>query len=87
MKRYWFEFNFSAEDKIPYGLPIGCGVTAFSYEDAIKIIREKIFASKKMPDTKKNIEAVDVSTLDQAHVIPNMRFPSERGVWFPSGYD
>jgi len=87
MKRYWFEFHFNDDNKIPYGLLIGCGVTAFSYEDAIQIIQEKIFAVKKIPEIKKKIEAVDVSNLDQDHVIPNMRPPTERGVWFPIGYN
>lgn len=87
MKRYWFEFNFNETDKIPYGLSIGCGVTAFNYEDAIDIIQKKIFTGKKLPNITKEIEAIDVSTLDQGHVIPNMKPPNNRGIWFPIGYD
>lgn len=62
-------------------------MTTFSYEDAIAIIREKIFAGKIIPEIKTKIEAVDVSTLDPTHVIPNMRSPREKGIWFPLGYD
>jgi hypothetical protein len=29
-------------------------------------------------------EDVDIQTLDQGHVLPNMGVPSERGVWFPN---
>jgi len=33
-----------------------------------------------------SIEDVDIRTLDQGHVIPNMLPPSWRGIWFPLGY-
>ncbi len=33
-----------------------------------------------------SIEDVDVRTLDQGHVIPNMLPPDRRGVWYPMGY-
>ena len=54
---------------------------------ASELIREKIFDNKRMPEIRKKIEGVDISTLDQGHVIPNMRSPIARGVWFPIGFD
>jgi len=40
-----------------------------------------------MPEIKKVIENVDVSTLDAGHVLPNMSPPNIRGVWFPLRYN
>jgi hypothetical protein len=85
MKRYWF--NFEIEDgkssEYPAGVILGCGVTAFSYQDAINILREKVFTGGEMPKIRKVIEDVNINDLDQDHIIPNMRPPIYRGVWFP----
>ena len=86
-KRCWFEFEIDAAFNFPPGIGIGCGVTAVDYNDAVKILDEKVFHSIKRPSFKKVIEDVDISTLDQRHVIPNMKPPVNRGVWFPLGYD
>lgn len=88
MIRYWFEFDITATDIhiIPYGTLKGCGVTAYNYEDAVNIINEKVFKSNGLPIIKRIVENVDVRTLDQGHVIPNMLPTVARGVWFPPGY-
>lgn len=70
--RYWF--------KTKRGL--GFGVTGHSVEDA------QVLLAAQWPKSRENevvgvVENVDVSTLDQGHVIPNMGAPSVRGVWFP----
>ena len=57
MKRFWFEFIFDKE-KIPSGMGMGCGVTAFDYGDAIDLISSKIFKDKALPKIKKVIEGV-----------------------------
>jgi hypothetical protein len=44
-------------------------------------------SSKEIPELKDKKENIDVRTLDQRHVIPNMKDPTLRGVWFPMGYD
>jgi len=85
LKRYWFEFDFNGHDIIP-GVIIGCGVTGFDYDDAIGIIQKNVFKDKPIPKIKKVIEDVDVSTLDQGHVVPNMLTPNWRGIWFPIGH-
>ena len=85
--RYWFEFEDAPFDKYPPGISIGCGVAAFSYEDALYIIEEKVFKRAGMPAIKKIIENVDISSLDKGHVIPNMNEPVSRGIWFPLGYN
>ena len=85
--RYWFEFDIASAFGYPLGIGYGCGVTAYGFEDAVNIIDEKIFKSVKRPNFKLIKENIDVSTLDQGHVIPNMKHPLARGVWFPLGYD
>ena len=64
-------------------LGLGCGVTAFDREDALRLVTELAFDNEAVPPVKSVIENVDISTLDRGHVIPNMGAPSERGVWFP----
>ncbi|GGA92053.1 hypothetical protein [Puia dinghuensis] len=87
MHRFWFEFDIKLAFGYPPGIGIGCGVTATSYEDALGIIDEKIFSYVKRPPIKEMVEDVDINTLDQGHIIPNMKSPMYRGIWFPLGYD
>jgi len=86
MIRYWFEFDFTNYSNIPYGVIMGCGVTGYEYEDAIKILKEKVFVNKELPQIRKVVENINIGELDQNHVIPNMSPPSNRGIWFPLGY-
>lgn len=83
LHRFWFKFKGV---KLYDSLRIGCGVTAHDYNDALAIMRETVFASEQFPPIEDVIEDVDISTLDQRHVIPNMEPPVFRGVWFPKGY-
>jgi hypothetical protein len=82
LRRYWIEWEHSPEERDPY-LRHGCGVTAFDKDDALQLVKEKMFPDEPLPPVSKIIEDVDVSTLDQGHVIPNMHPPVWRGVWFP----
>jgi hypothetical protein len=65
---------------------MGCGVTAYDYDDAINLLREHVFDGSE-PDVLDFEENVDVSKLDHNHVVPNMGSVVVRGVWFPLGYD
>lgn len=87
MYRFWFEFEIDSAFDFPPGIGVGCGVSAHNYEDAIKILDEKVFNIIKRPPFKKVIENIDVSSIDKGHVIPNMKSPISRGIWFPLGYD
>jgi hypothetical protein len=62
---------------------MGCGVTAYSYEDALVVLRERRFKNDLLPSIHKVIEDIDVSTLDPGHVLPNIGVPIWRGIWFP----
>ncbi|UXE68862.1 MAG: hypothetical protein KA713_09915 [Chryseotalea sp. WA131a] len=85
--RYWFEFDSNQIKDLPPGLPLGCGVTAYDYNDAISILRQSVFKGQEIPELKNKKENIDIRTLDQRHVIPNMKDPTLRGVWFPLGYE
>lgn len=82
LRRYWFIFPKSAK---PSPLNIGCGVTAYDYDDAIDLLRQRVFNGGE-PSVAEVIADVDVSTLDKRHVLPNMGSTVVRGVWFPLGY-
>jgi hypothetical protein len=66
---------------------MGCGVTAFDFQDALRLMDQKIFHSQQRPPFKNIVENVDIRTLDQGHVVVNMRPPNWRGIWFPIGYE
>jgi len=85
--KFWFEFDIKIAFDFPPGIGIGCGVTAFDYEDAIKIMDEKVFHSTRRPLFKKEIVDISINKLDTGHVIPNMRDSADRGIWFPLGYE
>lgn len=85
--RYWFEFDIKIDINYPPGIVIGCGITAFNIEDAYKLLDEKIFISIKRPAIIKTIEHVNISKLDQNHIVHNMGLTNHRGIWFPLGYE
>lgn len=89
LHRYWFEFAIAPGELGQFpsysGLGWGCGVTAHNYDDAIAILRDRIFKSDPVPEIAQVVEDVDLSELDEGHVRPNMTAPTERGVWFPAG--
>jgi hypothetical protein len=81
LRRYWFTFE-SSESPIP--MNSGSGVTAYDYEDALTLMREKVFHGH-LPSIRQCTEDVDVASLDARHVIPNLGNVLVRGVWFPLG--
>jgi len=87
LRRYWFSFELAIADKPPPGTLLGVGVTARDREDAEHLVRERVFASAPLPPIASVAEDVDVSGLDEDHVLPNMGNVMIRGVWFPRGCD
>jgi hypothetical protein len=67
----------------PHGLGVGVGVTAHSYADALELLASSGLKSGADFDAEKFVENIDIRTLDQGHVIPNIGPPNFRGVWFP----
>lgn len=83
LRRFWFTFK----NPPPFNpLGLGCGVTARDHADAIEILTAKVFGKTSVLFVETVIEDVDIQTLDQDHVLPNMGFVTNRGVWFPQGY-
>jgi hypothetical protein len=73
LTRYWFTADRG----------FGFGVTAKSVADAELLLASAGFVPGRDFETGGVLENVDVRTLDQNHVVPNMGSPNIRGVWFP----
>jgi hypothetical protein len=64
----------------------GVGVTAFTDQDALNILKET-FPTDKYSYTVERIEFdIDLGTLDRNHIIPNMHPSVWRGIWYPMGH-
>jgi hypothetical protein len=92
MHRYWFSFDKTPGTawadvlRLVGGVLLGCGVTAHDRADAEALLR-KVFDPDPVPPVTEVCEDVELTALDQGHVVPNMGNPAERGIWFPLGYD
>jgi hypothetical protein len=84
LKRYWFQFQKFAS---PSPLTLGAGVTARSYDDALALLKDRVFAGEDVPQIVSVDENIDVSKLDDRHVLPNIGSILRRGIWFPQGYE
>jgi hypothetical protein len=62
------------------------GVTAYSEADALEILRYLVFPTTGLPEVAEVVADVDVRSLDQGHVIPNMHPPNWHGIWYPKAY-
>ena len=80
LHRFWVSF---APGEKPSPLNWGCGVTAASWPDAERLIRDLVFPVYGEREIVKVVEDVDVSTLEEGHVRPNMGNPVCRGIRFP----
>jgi hypothetical protein len=86
LKRYWFEFDFPKPRFSHYGyIPADgcCGITAFNYNDALKIMRRFMLRENETPLFSRVIEDVDVSAIENEQVHRNLGVPVWRGVWYP----
>jgi len=86
LKRYWL--IVSADDKLG---PRNFGVTALTIDQAKSLLKTTLtniawqHISKEVIDKAEVIEDIDVSTLDEDHVLPNIGVVSRPGIWFPNG--
>ena len=76
LTRFWFEFNVPGAGRY--------GVTAYNYDDAINLLKAAVFRDSEIPEIKTVIENIDVSTLDEGKILPNIGTPSFRGIWYPA---
>ncbi len=82
--RYWIHFGCPDRTNVAAPIQKHYGVTAYSEEDAISILRSEVFCEAPMPPIVEIRPNVDVSTLDSGHVLPNIGDVTRRGVWWPS---
>ncbi|CAH1665698.1 conserved hypothetical protein [Hyphomicrobiales bacterium] len=80
LHRYWFSFS---KTESPCILNTGCGVTAFSIDDAKKILEADLFPVYGNRQTVEITEDIDISKIEDGHIIGNMKPPIFRGIWFP----
>jgi hypothetical protein len=80
MPIYWIKV---APTKRPMPLNLGIGVTAHDEADARTLTR--LLVGERAIVSIEIVE--DVTSLDQAHVRPNMGNIFARGVWFPLDYE
>jgi hypothetical protein len=65
--------------------PLGFGVTGFSLEEALRIIRSEGYEDC-LPDDLGQLQVIEnvaIQDLDQRHVVPNMGPMVMRGLWYP----
>jgi hypothetical protein len=75
---------FWIKSPLPHA-PIGFGVTSWSLDDALGIIRALDYG-RYLPDDLAGVQVVEgvtVAELDQPHVIANMGPVAVRGMWYP----
>ena len=85
LHRYWFRWELADSDPryAKVGGALGCGVTGVDVDDAKDLVRAIALSGKDVPRVAEVVEDVDVGTLDPERVLPVMRNPDQRGVWFP----
>lgn len=54
LNRYWIEFEAELDGSYPMGTRAGCGVTALSYNEALDLIRERIFRGSQLPPIRRS---------------------------------
>jgi len=83
LQTYWVKIRQDPNLPPSFRCPLGIGVTAYDEGDAIGLIKTKLFYPKTMPNVLSIETNLDMSKLDPKHILPNMRLPTERGIWFP----
>jgi hypothetical protein len=74
LRRYWFKTKER----------FGFRVTAYSLEDAKHLVDDAARSLSVNYEVLEILEDIDVRTLDQNHIVPNMGAPNFRDVWFPN---
>ena len=73
LRRFWF----------PTATGFGFGVTARTRDEAEAMARQAAAQLRRAFEPLKVVEDVDVRTLDEGHVVPNIGPVNFPGVWFP----
>jgi len=62
LTRFWLTFNVTVRDPHPPGVLLGCGVTPFDKEDAVRILKDKVFASHALPEIEAIVANIEIAT-------------------------
>ena len=84
LTRYWIRFTPPSSGGHMRFREVG--VTAWTIDDALQLLQNNLFRGKDVPEIASLVEGVDVSTLDEKHVLKNMNPPNMRGIWYPRGF-
>lgn len=82
LRRYWIHLGSPSE--LPIGFRMGAGVTAFTRDDAIALLLKVWPIDAEGPVILDVSEDIDLTVLDQSHILPNVGDVTRRGVWFPN---
>lgn len=83
LEKFWIRFKTIPK---PTVLNLGSGVTAFSKEDAMTIVEERLYKIFNDLEIIDIITVASLNDLDEKHILPNIGDPCLRGIWFPMGY-
>jgi hypothetical protein len=84
LRRFWFKFE---RLPTPTAINLGCGVSAYDYDDAISLLQERMFGPNGPPAIEQCTQDVEIQTLEKNHVLPNIGNLDARGIWFPQGFE
>ena len=86
LRRFWIEFvRMNSDPAMLWSPPSACGVTAYTYGDAISLMHAYFGIDKPLPPIQTVKEDVDVSLLELWPSFTGV--PIWRGVWYPhNGY-
>jgi hypothetical protein len=83
LKRYWIDFESSDIRMLTrLGLGLGAGVTAFSDDDAVSLLKNHLRVDV-LPVIIKIRPNITFQDLEKDHVAKNLGNMAQRGVWFP----
>lgn len=69
-RRYWFEFSEFQKKSLTIGVSHGCGFSAYNYDSAIALLKEKIFLNAEVASIEQIAEVVNLATLDSGMLYP-----------------
>jgi hypothetical protein len=93
LHRYWIEFDLTdvpskGEYTCHHALIYGCGVTAYTADDALMILDQQLCVPHRhplpLPPVLSIQEDVDVSTLSGKYFFSRIGVTVFRGTWFPN---
>ncbi len=81
--RYWIEFS---DPLLGNAIGLGCGISALDEAQARQILEQQVFSKLGHLQIKSIQSDIDIGSLNQNKVIPNMGDVTVIGVWFPHGF-